>query len=219
MAMTPRAKWMASVVADVFKLGEYDALEVFRNQQFQPLFDGFFNGTGDTRIFIYYQTQYKVTDGGEIHDFGGHKEFFVTDGEKVKLKGKGLYFVRTTKPGKAVSTNGTNDNEILFGEISQHTVTSLNTIINNVYMPLVGGLETGEWGSCELEQKKEFSTVFGKFADELREALKSLTSNITLDPYDAQYENDAKNIHTARTINQNMISEFEKIFNMWSEQI
>ena len=29
--MTQRAKWMASIVADVFKIGEYDALEVFRN--------------------------------------------------------------------------------------------------------------------------------------------------------------------------------------------
>jgi hypothetical protein len=31
MAMTPRAKWMASIIADVFKIGEFDALEVFRN--------------------------------------------------------------------------------------------------------------------------------------------------------------------------------------------
>jgi dynein heavy chain len=86
-------------------------------------------------------------------------------------------------------------------------------------MPCISQLEPVEWGSCEPEQKKEFSTVFGKFADELKEALKSLTSNITLDPYDSQYENDAKNIHTARTINSNMIIEFERIFNEWSDQI
>ena len=57
---------MASVVADVFKIGEYDALEIFRNTQFQPMFEGFFSGSGDARLFIYYQTPYKVTDGGEI---------------------------------------------------------------------------------------------------------------------------------------------------------
>jgi hypothetical protein len=34
MAMTPRAKWMASIIADAFKIGEFDALEVFRNAQF-----------------------------------------------------------------------------------------------------------------------------------------------------------------------------------------
>jgi hypothetical protein len=69
----------------------------------------------------------------------------------VKLKGKGLYFVRTTKPGKAINVNGQNDTEVLFGEISEHTVTSLNTIINSVYKPMVAGLETSEWGACEPE--------------------------------------------------------------------
>jgi hypothetical protein len=53
-----------------------------------------------------------------------------------------------------------------------------------VYKPLVAGLEPSEWGACEPEQKKEFSTVFEKFADELRDALKSLSTNITLEPFD-----------------------------------
>ena len=60
----------------------------------------------------------------------------------------------------------------------------MNTIINSVYKPLVAGLEPSEWGACEPEQKKEFSTVFEKFADELRDALKSLSTNITLEPFD-----------------------------------
>jgi dynein heavy chain len=143
----------------------------------------------------------------------------VTNGEKVKLKGKGCYFVRMTKPGKPINVNGQNDNEILFGEISEHTVTSLNNIINSIFKPSVSGLESAEWGQCEVEQKKEFSSVFDKFADELREALRSLSSNITLEPFDKQYENDAKNIHNARTINANMIIEFERIFNEWTDQI
>jgi len=107
----------------------------------------------------------------------------------------------------------------MFGEISEHAVYSLNTIINSVYRPLVGSLEANEWGSCESEQKKEFSTVFGKFSDELRDALKSLQTNITLEAYDRQYENDARNINQSRSINPNMIIEFERIFNEWSEQI
>jgi len=98
-------------------------------------------------------------------------------------------------------------------------VTSLNNIINSIFKPSVSCLETSEWGQCENEQKKEFSSVFDKFADELREALKSLSSNITLEPFDKQYENDAKNIHNARTINANMIIEFERIFNEWTNQI
>jgi hypothetical protein len=160
MAMTPRAKWMASIIADAFKIGEFDALEVFRNQQFAQIFDDFQKGIGPSRIFVYYQTPYKISESGEIIDsHGQHKEFIVSDGERVKLKGKGLYFVRTTDPDsqKDISKAPGNDNDVLFGEISQHTVTSLNTVINQVYKPLVDNLETADWDKCPEEQKSEFS--------------------------------------------------------------
>lgn len=97
----------------------------------------------------------------------------MSDGESIKLKGKGAYFVRTTA-NKAINLNNGSDNEVLFGEISAHTVTSLNTIINQVYKPLVDKLDNSAWGVCETEQKKEFNSVFDKFASELKEALKSL---------------------------------------------
>jgi hypothetical protein len=159
---------------------------VFRGP-YQKAIEDFLKGEGANRIFIYYQTQYKILESSEIQDIGGHEEFFVTDGEKIKLKGKGVYFVRTTPPKKAINLMNGNDNDILFGEISQHTVTSLDTIINKVYKPLVDRLDTQSWGVCEDEQKKEFNSVFDKFAVELREALKSLTTNITLQPYPAQW--------------------------------
>ena len=72
-------------------------------------------------------------------------------GEKERLKGKGLYFVRTTPPGKPVNPNMGNDNDVLFGEISEHTVTSLNVVINNVFKPLVDRLEPADGGVCEEE--------------------------------------------------------------------
>jgi hypothetical protein len=54
-------------------------------------------GTGPAHLFIYYQKPYKVTDQGEIEEYrGGRDEFFVTDGEKEKLIGKGVYFLRCT---------------------------------------------------------------------------------------------------------------------------
>lgn len=76
---------------------------------------------------------------------------------------------------KDISKAAGNDNDVLFGEVSQHTVTSLNTVINQVYKPLVDGLQIEDWDKCPDEQKAEFSSVFDKFASELREALKSLT--------------------------------------------
>jgi dynein heavy chain len=154
-------------------------------------------GTGPAHIFIYYQKPYKVLDSGEIvENPGSTDQFFVTDGklyfskfkygrqtqpslfilysnllllgEKEKLKGKGVYFLRCTVPaGKPITASGTNDNEVLFGEINEHTVYSLNTIVNNVYKPLVDKLDNNDWGACEAEQKKEFMQTFDRFAKEV----------------------------------------------------
>lgn len=88
-----------------------------------------------------------------------------------------------------------------------------------MFKPLVDRLDPQDWGVCEEEQKKEFGQVFDKFAIELKEALKSLQSNIQLEPYDRKWENDAKNIQSTKTPNPEMIADFERIFNNWSEEI
>jgi hypothetical protein len=142
---------MASILTDCFGVGQIETQEIFRNPQFTPLLDGFFNGTGSPRIFVYYQHPYKINDSGEVKEYGTHKEFYVTDGEKFMLKGKGIYFVKTTPPGKPINVNGQFDNEIIFGEISEHTVTALNTIINQVYKPFVERLGQDDWGQCDSE--------------------------------------------------------------------
>lgn len=127
MALSARVKWMASIIADVFSIGEYEAHELFRNPKHAQVFDGFLKGTGQGRVFVYYQTAYKITESGDYIDYPNtREEFYVTDGEKEKLKGKGIFFYRTTPVGKPVNPNGTNDNEVLLGEISEHTITSLN---------------------------------------------------------------------------------------------
>jgi hypothetical protein len=103
--------------------------------------------------------------------------------------------VRTSPVGKPINPNGANDNEVLFGEISEQTVTSLNTIINSVFKPLVDRLEPTDWQACEDEQKKEFTQVFDKFANELKEALRSIQTNVQLEPYSKAYEPEVKNIN------------------------
>lgn len=133
----------------------------------------------------------------------------------------------TVPPGKPITTTATNDNEVLFGEISEHTVFTLNTIVNNVYKPLVDKLDNNDWGACEAEQKKEFMQTFDRFAKEVQEAIKSLQSNIVLDPYPSQWQKDALALQPSpsgvttntKAINADMINDFEKIFNEWSEKI
>jgi len=160
---------MATLVADSFNVPEYEASQPFTDPKNKNIFENWMKGTGPAHIFIYYQKPYKVLDSGEIvENPGSTDQFFVTDGEKEKLKGKGVYFLRCTVPaGKPITASGTNDNEVLFGEINEHTVYSLNTIVNNVYKPLVDKLDNNDWGACEAEQKKEFMQTFDRFAKEV----------------------------------------------------
>jgi hypothetical protein len=124
-----------------------------------------------------------MNDSGDIQYFNSPKEFFVSNGEKIKLNGKGCYFLRNIEPGKKVNEANQSDNTMFFGQISEHSVYSLNTIINQIFKPLVDQLADDDWGKCEDEQKKEFTSYFEKFANELKEALKSLSQNINLEEY------------------------------------
>jgi hypothetical protein len=65
-------------------------------------------------------------------------------------------------------------------------------------------LSTSKWRSIQLR---------------ITEALKSLSHNINLEEYPSQYENEAKNIHSSKGPSNEMINDFEKLFNKWSDQI
>ena len=62
---------------------------------------------------------------------------------------------------------------------------------------------------------------FDKFSRDIQEALKSLETNITLDPYPEKHRDEAQNVANGNTkgISGDMISDFEYIFNKWSEKI
>ena len=102
---------------------------------------------------------------------------------------------------------------------AEHSITSLNLVVNQVYRPYIQKLEHGEWGVCEDEQKKEFMSVFDKFSKELREAITSLSGVIELPKFDRRWENDARNIHTLKSTSAEMNEHFTDLFDMWIDRI
>jgi dynein heavy chain len=187
------------------------------------LWEDFQKGSGPSRIFVFYQVPYRTGENGEIIEVsGGVKEFIVSDGEKVKLIGKGVYFVRTTDPDNPKDiSKGTSDNDVIFGEVSEHAVTTLNTVINQCYKPLVENLAEEEWSKCPNEQKQEFSSVFDKFAIELKEALKSHHNTIKLEQYNQDFKDTARAVNSGQNVRvpPEMMNHFQKIFNEWSTRI
>jgi len=66
MAMSARSKWMTSLIADAFKVNELSVAEEVFQSKYKAAFDDFFAGVGPARIFVYYQTAYKINESGEI---------------------------------------------------------------------------------------------------------------------------------------------------------
>lgn len=85
----------------------------------------------------------------------------------------------------------------MFGEVSEHSVKTLNYLVNAIYKPMVERMDRAEWGSCTDEQAKEFSDQMYGFSSELNQALKSLQSNLILKQYPEHYKADVKNYITS----------------------
>ena len=116
---------------------------------------------------------------------GAPHEFFVTDNShEKKLIGKAVYFVKVDA-SKPVNKSAGSDNDVLFGEISENSITSLALIFNHVYKPYIERIEADQWGVCEDDQRKEFLSGLTKFSKELKDAMVSLKGLITLDKYDS----------------------------------
>lgn len=154
--MSTRANWMAQVVSDAFDVSVPEAQEALNSKDGQRLLERFFAGDGLSHVFVYYQKPYRIDDDtGEVRDLSSQQEFVITDGSNIKLRDKGIYFVRTNTE-KPINEKMANDDDVLFGEVSEQSVTALNTTINSVFKPLVDNLSKTEWGVCEDEQKREF---------------------------------------------------------------
>ena len=110
----------------------------------------------------------------------------------------------------------------MFGEVSEHSVKTLNTLVNEIYKPMIDRMDKPEWGKCSTEQVKEFTDQVNGFSTELSQALKSLQNNITLKSYPENYKNDVKNYITSGKQpkdGEKMIMEFNQLFAQWSQNI
>ena len=103
---------------------------------------------------------------------------------------------------------------MLFGEVHENTVNTLNVVVTGIYKPYIDKLTSDDWGLCEPESKKEFMNTFSRFAFEVQEAIKSLNNTVYLDSYDSRWHKEATDAIAGKgTPNKNMVDEFEILFN------
>lgn len=82
--------------------------------------------------------------------------------------------------GKTVNLQTANDLDVLFGEVSDTPLMTLETLLAGVYQPLIEGMKKESWGVCDEEQQIEFKQGVEKFTKDLSEAKSSLTGGIEL---------------------------------------
>ena len=174
MIQSARGRWMASIMADSFKIGEYDTRLAFLGQHKQ-LWEDFVQGIGTSWIFVFYQAPLKADANGEFNgSTSGSNEFIVSNGETVKLHGKGLYFVRTTEPGNLKDVSlGTDDGDVIFGEISENFVSTFNTLNISINKRPKDNLREAIMDENSNDQRLNFSAIFNDFEMELKESYKS----------------------------------------------
>lgn len=159
--LTTRKQHMSAILEETFNVYKQETEEVFTGPRYSDLWENWMNGKGSSHIFVYYQKPGRfTTETGEWEEQkNAQKEFVVSEGE-AKLRGKGIYFLRLTPPGKPINQTVAHDNEVMIGEVHENTHNVLNTVITNVYSRFIDKLEGPDWGDCESDAKKEFNMTF-----------------------------------------------------------
>jgi hypothetical protein len=110
----------------------------FREPENYGTITDFLRGKGSPKILIYRQSVESNHISDDFIDNHHHQpSLFLTYGDSVKIKQRGIFFYRNTGEGKTVNLSIANDNDVTFGEIGASPITSLDNIISSAYVPLI----------------------------------------------------------------------------------
>lgn len=142
----------------------------------------------------------------------------MTFGDTHRIKGKGVFFHRTTPEGKPINVQNGNELDCLFGEIGAHPINTLETILTSTHVPFVRDFTA--WGKCEDEQKSEFLSSVERFADDLTEAMTSLAGGVELEKPSKDHECGSTREEFDRLANEpETVAHYEKLVDGWITKI
>ncbi|CAD7960877.1 unnamed protein product [Amoebophrya sp. A25] len=229
MSLHNRHKWMAenaacAVLTSVKNKEEAirKVEDAFRDPQNWKKLTEFLEGKSKRQhLFVYYHA-------GEYVDGPGEARIVLSNGETERLKSRGCYFLRTQPAEKPVKVDVSTDGDLLFGEIAQQPLESLDTSLRAIFLPAVKRcLEQPEagskqvFGNCDAEHRLEFCTGFGKFTAELTDAIKSLSGGIELKKLDSEFQIDPRvtTYHDIVKEHPEIVTHFEQLLEEWCRQI
>lgn len=89
-----RAAFISQRISEIVDVSADESAEFVRRSL--PKWEEFFAGKGVAHVLVYYQPRYKRTEEGEYIATDGPNRLHFTYGDDEPLKGRALYFIRTT---------------------------------------------------------------------------------------------------------------------------
>ena len=195
-------------------------------------FNNLFSGEGRSSLFVHYGLNYFHSECEQVGEsssvssssFRGSKkeigpEFFVSFGDSVKMEAKCCYFIRTED---FVDTSVANDTALLYGEISDTPLKTIEAILSFAYRPMFSCSK--EWGKANDEQKDDFKAELDRFTHTIVSALETMSGGLELrHPNSEEINNcDAKNLQSFTPSileSRDTICHLEEILEEWCNQI
>ena len=172
--MDERHWWIASKIQESFKLGTYDnptLLEDFMCEETTlAKVNKFLKAGGPCRLFFYCEkSDTSEVTTREIHCTGNLATLKDVDLEKVII----LYFLRN-RTDKDVDSNRM-ERDIFCGELKHNTIETLNSLLADIYIPLVRAQK--DWGQCNEEGQNSLMHSMDKFVTALNETAASMSTS------------------------------------------
>ena len=191
-----------------------------RQQSNREKFDQFFRGDGQQKLFIFYQTP--EVPGAEVDDWSpdkGTPEIFISSGSTTRLASKCCAFVRAAASGVALDTQVGSDASLLFTELSDTVLGSVQSYLHGCFRPVFEASE--QWGRADEEQQRDFMGEMEHFAHNVAEALHSLVGGLELRKPDIKAHEalNARNFSTQAKQNPELVPHFEELLGGWCNQI
>jgi dynein heavy chain len=178
--------------------------------------------TNQTHLLFFYQKPDVVNDAGELIDSPGEAKLLITNGEQERIKRRAAYFLRTAPEGKAIRSDVTTDNDLIFGEVAANPLESMGTCLGDVMVQLMrkNFEEKDVWNKCEVEQRREFMAGLEKFTTELADGIRSLVGGVQLRKWAPQFEVDPRTQSPQEIVqNTEIVAHFEMLLEEWCRQI
>lgn len=176
---------MVANVAEAFdisnKIGDVENFFIHNLKKVNEFLEG---RSKHKHFFVYYQQ--KSDDDDVKH---AKMDFIYTTGEHedYRIKNRAVYFLRNVYDNKGmvsdkeIKKDTATDADVLFGEVTQCPLESLNTGLLEVFKPMICKSSSVDWCSCDPEQSTEFRGGLERFTQELSEGIRSLSSGIELE--------------------------------------